>query len=145
MAFAAPDRYTRPGAFRPQPDINVTPLVDVMLVLLIIFMVTAPLLAAGVKVELPQASASQPLNPKEPVVVVIGKDGAISLGGETIDARDLGQRVKLLIGDDAGRVVHLRGDKDVPFGAVVNAMDDLTSQGVVHLAIVTDRKRDAAK
>ena len=136
----------RPGFFRPQAEINVTPMVDVMLVLLIIFMVTAPLLATGVKVDLPQANAAKPLDPKEPVVVAIDRDGKVSLGAEQIDRADLVGRVKLQLGDDLSRVVHLRGDKDVPFGQIVAVMDELASNGVVHIAIVTDsRKAVSAK
>ncbi len=139
MGYAAPDPYQRPGSFRPQPDINVTPLVDVMLVLLIIFRVTAPLLAAGVKVELPRASSAEPLDPKAPIVVAIAKDGELTLDGETVDSADLAPRVKAKIGDDFTRVVHLRGDKDAAFGAVVSVMDSLAGQGIVHLAIVTEK------
>jgi biopolymer transport protein ExbD/biopolymer transport protein TolR len=131
----------RPGAFRPQADINVTPLVDVMLVLLIIFMVTAPLLAAGMKVDLPQARAARPLDPKEPVVIVIGKDGKIALGAEAIDPSDLVQRVKLKIGDDLNRVVHLRGDRDAAYGQIVSVMDDLATHGITHIAILTGNGR----
>ena len=64
------------GLYQPLADINVTPLVDVMLVLLIIFMVTAPMLAAGIKVNLPSAKTAQPLENKQPVIVVVAKDGA---------------------------------------------------------------------
>ncbi len=78
--------------YQPLADINVTPLVDVMLVLLIIFMVTAPLLAKGVKVNLPQAKAAQPLNQKDPIIVTVGKEGKISLGNELGDARHSGGR-----------------------------------------------------
>ena len=141
MAFSTGDHSSRPGFFRPQADINVTPMVDVMLVLLIIFMVTAPLLAAGMKVDLPQAKAAQPLNPKEPVVVVVGKDGKLALGGEAIDPADLVQLVKLKIGDDSRRVVHLRGDRDAPYGEVVAVLDQLASNGITHIAIVTDSGR----
>jgi biopolymer transport protein ExbD/biopolymer transport protein TolR len=149
MAFSAPGKT---GVFRPQADINVTPLVDVMLVLLIIFMVTAPLLATGVKVDLPQAKAAKPLDPKQPVVVAIDRDGHVALGAEQVERADLAARVKLALGDDLARVVHLRGDKDVAFGQIVAVMDELAHNGLVHLAIVTDPggrpaepKQDAAQ
>ncbi len=89
MAFPTRKSAAGEGLYQPQADINVTPLVDVMLVQLIIFMVTAPLLATGVKVELPQARAAQPLNPKEPVVVTVGKDGKVFLGPDEIPAEML--------------------------------------------------------
>jgi biopolymer transport protein ExbD/biopolymer transport protein TolR len=144
MAGPSPQQNGRPGFFRPQADINVTPLVDVMLVLLIIFMVTAPLLATGVKVDLPQARAAKPLDPKEPVVVALDRDGKVSLGAEQLDRADLVARVKLKLGDDLNRVVHLRGDKDVAFGQIVAVMDELAANGVVHLAIVTDSRKTAS-
>ena len=144
MAFSPTDPSSRPGFFRPQADINVTPMVDVMLVLLIIFMVTAPLLAAGMKVDLPQANAARPLNPKEPIVVAVAKDGKIAVGAETIDPADLVQLVKLKIGDDPSRVVHLRGDKDAAYGQVVAVMDELATNGITHIAIVTEAGKKAA-
>jgi biopolymer transport protein ExbD/biopolymer transport protein TolR len=144
MAFSPDNSPGRPGFFRPQADINVTPMVDVMLVLLIIFMVTAPLLAAGVKVELPQAKAAQPLNPKEPIVVIVGKDGKLAIGADSVEAADLLQLVRLKMGDDNSRVVHLRGDKDVAYGEVMAVMDLLATNGMTHIAMVTESKKTQA-
>ena len=137
MAFPSRKSATGEGLYQPQADINVTPLVDVMLVLLIIFMVTAPLLATGVKVELPQAKAAQPLNPKEPVVVTVGKDGKVSLGPDEVPADLFVDAVKNKLGEDSTRVVHLRGDKEASFGDVVAIMDRLATNGITHIAIVT--------
>jgi biopolymer transport protein ExbD/biopolymer transport protein TolR len=123
--------------YRPLAEINVTPLVDVMLVLLIIFMVTAPLLTPGVKVDLPKAASATALNPKAPLIVSIGKDGELAFGADAVALDALGPAVKAKMGDDATQVVHIRGDKDAPFGAVVQAMDRLTLAGVTHIAIVT--------
>ncbi|MCI4679404.1 biopolymer transporter ExbD [Rhodoblastus acidophilus] len=144
MAFSSPSGSDRPGFFRPQAEINVTPLVDVMLVLLIIFMVTAPLLTAGLKVQLPQAQAARPLDPKEPVVVVVGRDGGLAVGNEPVEPADLVQLVKLKLGDDLNRVVHLRGDKEVAYGRMVEVLDQLASNGITHIAIVTDARKKAA-
>jgi biopolymer transport protein ExbD/biopolymer transport protein TolR len=126
--------------YQPLADINVTPLVDVMLVLLIIFMVTAPLLAKGVKVNLPQAKAAQPLNPKEPVVVAVGKDGKIFLGSDEIKADGIADAVRSVLGEDLSRVVHVRGDKEASYGDVVSVMDRLAANGITHIAILTDPK-----
>ena len=93
------------GLYQPLADINVTPLVDVMLVLLIIFMVTAPLLAKGVKVNLPQASAAMPINQKDPIVVTVGKDGKIALGADELSAGGAHRRHQ---GDDGRRPVARR-------------------------------------
>ena len=118
-------------------EINVVPLVDVMLVLLIIFMVTAPLLTPGVKVDLPKASSAKSLNPKAPLIVSVGRDGHIAFGADEVSLDALGPAVKAKLGDDPAQVEHIRGDKDAPFGEVVKAMDRLTLAGVTHIAIVT--------
>jgi biopolymer transport protein ExbD/biopolymer transport protein TolR len=123
--------------YQPLADINVTPLVDVMLVLLIIFMVTAPLLTPGVKVNLPKAASATALNPKAPLIVSIGKDGALAFGSDPVTLDTLGEAVKAKLADDPTQVVHIRGDRDAPFGDVVQAMDRLTLSGVEHIAIVT--------
>src|SRR5665811_2303145 len=87
------------GLYQPLADINVTPLVDVMLVLLIIFMVTAPLLASGIKVNLPSARTAQPLEAKNPVVVSVAKDGAVSVGKDAVARDDLAATVKMRLGE----------------------------------------------
>ncbi len=125
------------GLYAPLSEINVTPLVDVMLVLLIIFMVTAPLLTPGVKVDLPKASSAKALNPKEPLIVSVGRHGELAFGADAVTFETLASVVKAKMGDDPSRVVHIRGDKDAPFGDVVRAMDRLTLAGVTHIAIVT--------
>jgi biopolymer transport protein ExbD/biopolymer transport protein TolR len=145
--MALPTRNEASGdeLYQPLAEINVTPLVDVMLVLLIVFMVTAPLLAAGVKVELPRASAAQPLDPKPPVVVTVGKDGKLSVGAEEVSPDRLVEAVEARLGEDRTRVVRLRGDKDAAYGDVVAVMDRLATHGVTHIAIVTGPKnRDKA-
>ena len=129
--------------YQPLADINVTPLVDVMLVLLIIFMITAPLLAKGVKVNLPQAKAAQPLNQKDPIIVTIGKDGKISLGSDATTIEALVDGVRTLMGDDLTRVVHVRGDNDAVYGEVVKVMDRLASNGITHIAIMTNSRKQA--
>jgi biopolymer transport protein TolR len=140
--MALPTRFKNNGndLYQPLADINVTPLVDVMLVLLIIFMVTAPLLAKGVKVNLPQAKAAQPLNPKEPVVVAVGKDGKVFLGSDEITAEGVADAVRSVLGEDLSRVVHVRGDKEASYGDVVRVMDRLAANGITHIAILTDPK-----
>ncbi len=122
--MALPTRFKNgDDLYQPLAEINVTPLVDVMLVLLIIFMVTAPLLAKGMKVNLPQANAARPLNPKEPIVVAVGKDGKIALGSEEVSADALIDGVRAMMGEDTAKVVHVRGDKEANYGDVVSVMD----------------------
>jgi biopolymer transport protein TolR len=126
--------------YQPLADINVTPLVDVMLVLLIIFMVTAPLLAKGVKVNLPQASAAQPINQKDPIVVTVGKDGKVSLGADQVSEDALIDGIHAMMGDDLARVVHVRGDTEAVYGEVVAVMDKLATHGITHIAIMTNSR-----
>jgi biopolymer transport protein TolR len=131
------------GLYQPLADINVTPLVDVMLVLLIIFMVTAPMLATGIKVNLPRAQTAQPLESKDPVVVVVAKDGAVSVGKDSVSRDALAATVKAKLGQSNG-VVQLRGDKEAAYGDVVAVMDDLAANGVTRIAIVSSGGRKAA-
>src|SRR5580698_10586064 len=99
------------GLYQPLAEINVTPLVDVMLVLLIIFMVTAPLLATGIKVNLPSARTAEPLEARNPVVVVVARDGAVSVGKDPVARDELAATVKARLGYSNG-IVQLRGDRD---------------------------------
>jgi biopolymer transport protein ExbD/biopolymer transport protein TolR len=115
-----------------------------MLVLLIIFMVTAPMLATGLKVNLPQAKQAAPLNPNEPIVVTIGKDGQISLGSDAIDKSALIEAIRAKLGDDDSRVIHIRSDKEVPFGDVVAVLDLLAANGLTKIAIVAQAKKSDA-
>jgi biopolymer transport protein TolR len=138
--MATKPRKVGEGLYQPLAEINVTPLVDVMLVLLIIFMVTAPLLASGVKVNLPSARTAQPLENKNPVVVVVAKDGAVSVGKDQVGPDELAATVKMRLGDSNG-VVQLRGDRDAPYGDVVSVMDELAANGIARIAIVSGPRR----
>ena len=123
-------------------DINVTPLVDVMLVLLIIFMIAAPMLHQGVEVALPKADAPNlPLRIQDPLVVSIDRNGRVYLRESAVETDELVARVKAQIaarGDDS---VFLKGDKDVPYGKVIEVLDVLHQGGIVHVGMVTERQR----
>ncbi len=140
MAFA-----NRPfgggGLHRPLAEINVTPLVDVMLVLLIVFMITAPMLATGLKVDLPQAKTAQTINPKEPLVVSVTAEGVYALGTETMDLPALITALLRITGDDTTRIVQIRADRGVNYGAVVVLVDQMASNGLVHIALISDAKQ----
>ena len=123
----------------PLAEINVTPLVDVMLVLLIIFMVTAPMLTAGMHVELPQASTAKPVDPQNPVVLTIQSDGKISLGGDEIERPQMVAAVRALMGD-APRIVHVRGDREVAYGEVVGVLDELALNGITKLSLIANQR-----
>jgi len=139
MAFSTQGKVGS-GLYRPLAEINVTPLVDVMLVLLVIFMVTAPMLATGLKVDLPQAKQAQPLKLQDPLVITIAKDGRLSLGNDDIERERLIDALRGKIGNDPSRMIHLRGDKQASYGDVVVIMDLLASNGLTHIAIIADGK-----
>ncbi len=131
------------GLYQPLADINVTPLVDVMLVLLIVFMVTAPMLAAGIKVNLPSARTARPLESKDPVVVVVAKDGAVSVGKDQVSPDQLAAAVKAKLADSNG-IVQLRGDREAAYGDVVSVMDELAANGIARIAIVSSGRHAAS-
>jgi biopolymer transport protein ExbD len=124
------------GRYEPLADINVTPLVDVMLVLLIVFMITAPMLAAGMRVDLPRATAAQPLGARDPVIVTVVKDGTIYLGADAISTDQLVSSVSAKMGADLNRAIYLRGDRDVAYGLVVAVMDRLAANGMVKISLI---------
>src|SRR6267378_3701314 len=93
--------------YQPLAEINVTPMVDVMLVLLVIFMVTAPLLTVGVPLDLPKTSAAELVQPKEPIVLSLDREGGTFIGNERVDPTDLKDRLVRLAGDDPDRIVYV--------------------------------------
>jgi biopolymer transport protein ExbD len=119
-------------------EINVTPLVDVMLVLLVVFMITAPLLAAGIPVKLPKSSSVKPENPRAPIIVSIAKDGASFLGADPLPPHELAARVRAQQTEGTGpeRMVYVRGDRDASYGRIVEVMAQLNAAGVARVSLV---------
>lgn len=135
MAFNGPNKR------RFVSHINVTPLVDVMLVLLIIFMVTAPMMQAGIDVSLPQADGAALKDQEEPLVVTIDRQKRIFLGSRQLTQKEL--RAKLIAinagkTDTATRAVLLRADEAVPYGFVVSAISEIRKAGIDKLGMVTE-------
>ena len=120
----------------PMAEINVTPLVDVMLVLLIIFMVTAPLLTAGVPVNLPQSKAGALKQEKEPVTVSIEKSGQVFIGEDEVPADALGDRFAALARNEPPQV-YLRADRGLDYGAVMRVLGELNRAGLNKVALVS--------
>ncbi|HVI27748.1 protein TolR [Hansschlegelia sp.] len=119
-------------------DINVTPMVDVMLVLLIIFMVSAPLLTVGVPIDLPQTSAN-PLNEeKEPLTITVKSDGAVFLQETPIDVDELAPRLIAITNSGYEERIYVRGDRNVNYGQVMKVMGTLSSAGFRRVALVTE-------
>ena len=132
-------RGRRRGRVQPMSEINVTPFVDVMLVLLIIFMVAAPLLTVGVPVELPKSAASAlPSEPEEPLTVPVTADGAVQI--QTTDtARDqLVPKLRAIAAERASDRVYLRADGKVPYAQVMEVMGALNAGGFSNIGLVTD-------
>src|SRR3954447_15438566 len=107
---------------RPMSDINVTPLVDVMLVLLVVFMITAPLLTVGVPVDLPQTQAPSINEPKEPTVITVNREGAVYIQETTVPMEGLVDRLQAITGNNPDAVLYVRGDKDINYGKVLEIM-----------------------
>ncbi|MBF0624113.1 MAG: protein TolR [Magnetococcales bacterium] len=123
---------------RPMSDINVTPLVDIMLVLLIIFMVTAPLMTQGVEVKLPEATADPLTSNQEPLMVSVGVDGTAALEGKPITLAQLAARLQVIKQGNPHLVVYVRGDNRADYGAVMRVMAHLQQAGVTEVGLVTE-------
>ncbi len=125
-------------------EINVTPLVDVMLVLLIVFMVTAPMMTHGLEVNLPETTAKTLRQREEPLIVTVTKDGIIYLGKVRVNSALLRQQLGAMTAGDKKRPVFLRADKKVAYGLVVAIMTDIKHAGFEKLGMITqpfDKKR----
>ena len=126
---------------RPTSEINVTPFVDVMLVLLVIFMVTAPLLYQGVDVNLPETN-TQPLRlQNEPLVLSVQKNGDVYIGRKTIAPGELKQKLEALFESRDSTELFLRADREAPYGLVVRAIAVAREAGSTRLGIVTEAER----
>src|SRR6201985_392906 len=123
---------------RPMAEINVTPFVDVMLVLLIVFMVTAPLLTVGVPVDLPKTKAQALSQDREPLSITVKRDGQIYLQNTPIAEEGLVAKLTAISQNGYDQRIFVRGDKSVDYGRVMEVMGLLSSAGFTHIALVTD-------
>jgi biopolymer transport protein TolR len=123
-------------------DINVTPLVDVMLVLLIIMMLVAPMLQQGVSVKLPTAenTVDKPEQQGQ-TVLAISKDKSIFLNAKPVQDNDLTRRVSELLENKTDKIVLIKADEEVEYSAVMNAMDQLRQAGIEDIGLITERKK----
>jgi biopolymer transport protein TolR len=142
MAFSMPGGSGSNGRrrrYRPLAEINVTPLVDVMLVLLIIFMVTAPLMTSGVNVDLPKADAAPLNSDSTPVTVSINAQGGIYLQDSQVDLEDLVPKLQAIAQNDPTRRIFVRGDKDLAYGRIMQVMGTITQGGFTKVALLADQ------
>lgn len=123
---------------RMMSDINVTPLVDVMLVLLIVFMVTAPMLQSGVDVQLPRAGTAPLDKGEEAVTLSVDQKGTIHLNRHALTLEEFRKRAPVLFSELRGRPVYLRGDARINYGTIVAAMSVLKGAGVERIGLVTE-------
>ena len=125
-------------AYRPNSEINVTPLVDVMLVLLIVFMVTAPLLTVAVPVDLPKTSAKSASQDKEPLVITVDKNGQVYLQETAMGTDVLVSRLQAITGANPDARIFVRGDRDLSYGKIMEVMGLVTSAGYTKVALVAE-------
>ena len=126
-------------------QINVVPLVDVMLVLLVIFMVTAPILQQGVQIDLPQAKAAALTGEEDQLVIAIDKKGAIFLNDNPITLQELGPKLEAVTRLKPDKQVFLRADRSVPYGEVVQVMAAVKVAGVQSLGMITELPSEKKK
>jgi biopolymer transport protein TolR len=132
MAFTSANGRTQTAL----AEINVTPLVDVALVLLIIFMVTAPVLQSGIEVNVPHTRTVKEIT-EERLVISIDKSQKVFLGNDPININQIGAKLRQRIRDPKNQAIYLRSDEDVPFGAFATVMDAIKSSGISNVSIVT--------
>ena len=119
-------------------EINVTPFVDVMLVLLIIFMVTAPMMIQGLNVDLPEATAKPLDSEKEHLVITINKDQQVFINDFEVTVEFLGEKLVKVIQGRSDRDVYLKADKNIPYGIVVQVMAEIKGAGIEQLGMITE-------
>ena len=137
MAFSMNTRGK--GRYKPLSEINVTPLVDVMLVLLIVFMVTAPLMTSGVSVDLPKTNAQPLNNDSQPLTVSIKANGDVFLAEEPVPLADVVGKLKAISKDNPERRIFVRGDKDLAYGRIMEVMGVITQGGFTHVALLAEQ------
>ncbi len=127
-------------------DINITPMVDVMLVLLVIFMVTAPMMTTGVTVDLPDSSASPVAGQDEPLAVTVSGDGKVYIQKSEVQLKDLRTKLKAITGEKKDTRIFVRGDKSVDYGRIMQVVGEINGAGFSKVALITEVKgNDATK
>ena len=136
---AGEERYT------PLAEINVTPMVDVMLVLLVIFMVAAPLLTVGVPINLPKTSAAQVTQPQEPLVVSINAAGETFIGDTLTTGDDLRTQLASLASQDPARIVYVRGDRAIQYGTLMDLLGLVNTAGFAKVSLLAEASGQKAQ
>ncbi|MBG77758.1 MAG: protein TolR [Alphaproteobacteria bacterium] len=127
------------GSYRPMAEINVTPFVDVMLVLLIVFMVAAPLLTAGVQVDLPDAKAKQiQSEDNTPIEISLTKEGKIYIGKSELPLKELSAKLAAMTEGEFDRRIYIRGDQGLPYGQVMGLLGLINAAGYTKVALISE-------
>ena len=129
----------RANRYKPLAEINVTPMVDVMLVLLIIFMVAAPLMTSGVTVDLPKASAAPLSQDSEPLTISVNAEGKVFLQDTELAVTDLAPKLSAMSDNKLDRRIFVRGDKGVPYGRIMEVMATITQGGFTKVALLAEQ------
>ena len=137
MAMQIGGHRSRQRRFRPMAEINVTPMVDVMLVLLVIFMVTAPLLTSGVPVDLPKSKAGQLKGDDQPLTVSLDSKGEIFLQDTKVSLEELTPRLQAITSAKPDTRIFVKGDATINYGRVMEVMGQLSAAGFPHVALLT--------
>ncbi|MCB1478956.1 MAG: protein TolR [Tepidamorphaceae bacterium] len=135
-------RRGKRGRHTPMSEINVTPFVDVMLVLLIIFMVAAPLLTVGVPIDLPETRAKALQSDKDPLTVTVAVDGKVYLQDQEIPIEELVAKLQAIASEGYEERIFVRGDNKVGYGAVMQVMGRLNAAGFKRIGLVTDQEKN---
>jgi len=138
MAFGMPDGAEGDAEVRPMAEMNVTPLVDVMLVLLIIFMVAAPMMMAGVPVDLPRSGAPRAATQRPPIVLTVTRDGGIFIAREKVAESELADKLRSMVAADSEAPVYVRGDRAAPYGEVLRIMGRITQAGIPRVSLIAE-------
>lgn len=128
-------------AYIPMSDINVTPLVDVMLVLLVVFMITAPLLTVGVPVDLPRTKGTQMVGQDEPLVITVNANGEVWLQETKVVLVNLIPRLRAITANNKETRIFVRGDKAINYGRVMEVMGNINQAGFQRVALITELPR----
>ncbi len=126
------------GRYRPMAEINVTPLVDVMLVLLVIFMIAAPLLTVGVPVHLPRTNAPPISQNTEPLVISVNSSGQIFISNTPVSSDDLVPRLEAITGANPNAVLYVRGDREINYGRVLEVMSLISAAGFQKVSLIAE-------
>ncbi|HMN37089.1 MAG TPA: ExbD/TolR family protein [Hyphomicrobium sp.] len=132
------------GGYRPMAEINITPMVDVMLVLLIIFMVAAPLMVSGVPVQLPKTSAAKVAPTRKPMVVTMTADGRLQIRNDFVAREELIPRLASIKAAEGDGIVYVRGDSKLPYGEVMKVLGEVGQAGFSRVSLLSNRLQSQA-